>query len=90
MYVAVAEGCALWELPGGSKDMEPDGPVVHGPWEPDQCSAVITRWLDNGWVELCLDVVPTGWNLQPAEWQGRAQQRDAFLVLAEGDARNLL
>lgn len=92
MYVAVPEGCTLWELAAGATDMEPDGRVVHGPWEPHQCSAVITRWLDNGWVELHLDVVPAGWNwnLQPAEWQRRAQQRAAFLVLAEGDARHLL
>jgi hypothetical protein len=52
MYVAVAEEAYLWELPTGSCDMEDDGPVQHGPWRPEDCSAALLVWFDAGLLGL--------------------------------------
>jgi hypothetical protein len=52
MRLAVFEEAMLFELPAGSVD-DPGGlNVVHGPWEPGDCSAVLTCWFDLGWVAL--------------------------------------
>lgn len=40
----------LFEVPLGSTDHLPSGPVVHGPWLPADCSSVLTRWLELGWL----------------------------------------
>jgi hypothetical protein len=90
MYVAVMEECALWQLPGGTTDLLPDGLVKHGPWAPHACSELIIRWLDRGWVELYLPEVPAQWNLEPAGWQARTDRRGAFSILDPDDARQLL
>ena len=90
MYVAVVEEAPLWELPLGTTDLEPNGPVVHGPWAPSECAALITRWVERGWVELYLPSVPAEWNLTPADWQTRSERRGDLLVLAHADALDLL
>jgi hypothetical protein len=89
-YAAVVEECPLWELPRGAKDLLPDGPVTHGPWEPSNCAELITRWIDRGWVELYFSELSEVWKLRPAEWQARATRRGAIWILDEGDARQLL
>jgi hypothetical protein len=90
MYVAVVEECALWELPRGSTDMLPGGPVVHGPWDPDDCAELVMRWVERGWVELYLPDVPSRWELKEADWLGRAARRGGLLVLDRKDAMALL
>jgi hypothetical protein len=90
MYVAVMEERALWQLPGGTTDLLPDGSVKHGPWEPRACSELIIRWLDRGWVDLYLPDVPEQWNLKPAAWQARTDRWGAFSILDPDDARQLL
>jgi hypothetical protein len=52
MYVAVVEEAYLWELPTGSRDMEADGLVQHGPWRPEDCSAALLVWFDAGLLGL--------------------------------------
>ena len=52
MYLATVEECLLVELASGTVDMEPSGPVRHGPWDPSDCAAVLLVWLTLGWVEL--------------------------------------
>jgi hypothetical protein len=52
MYVAVAEEAYLWELPTGSRDMEADGSVQHGPWRLEDCSAALLVWFDGGLLGL--------------------------------------
>ncbi|MDQ1540248.1 MAG: hypothetical protein QOH29_974 [Actinomycetota bacterium] len=90
MYVAVVEEAPLWELPGGTTDLLSDGPVVHGPWAPTECAALITRWVKRGWVELYLPDLPSEWNLKTSGWQGRTERRGDYLVLARTDALELL
>jgi hypothetical protein len=48
MHVAVAEEAYLWELPRGSRDMEVDGSVQHGPRPPANCSAALLVWFNAG------------------------------------------
>lgn len=52
MYVAVVEEAYLWELPTGSRDIEADGWVQHGPWRPEDCSAALLVWFDAGLLGL--------------------------------------
>ena len=90
MYVAVVEQAPLWELPKGSIDLEPTGPVVHGPWAAQDCAAVIERWVERGLVELYLPILPAQSDVLPADWQPRGEGRDYGLVLARADALALL
>lgn len=80
MYTAVVEESPLWELPRGVTDLLPGGAVTHGPWDPAECGAAITCWLDRGWVEL----------YSPGPLRAGRQERGTFCVLAEDDARRLL
>ncbi len=90
MYWAVVEECALWMLPRGATDTLPGGPVVHGPWDPDDCAELVMRWVERGWIELYLPDIPSTWDLKEADWRGRATRRDEFLVLGPDDAMALL
>jgi hypothetical protein len=52
VFWAVQEGAFLFEVPGGATDLLPDGPVVHGPWDPDTCSSALLAWFEHGWLRL--------------------------------------
>jgi len=89
MRLAVFEEAMLFELPAGSVD-DPGGlNVVHGPWEPGDCSAVLTCWFDLGWVALYRPVLPAEWAVPPAERESRTGP-GPHPVLDERDARALL
>lgn len=92
MHVAVAEECFLWELPGRSTDLEPDGPVQRGPWDAATCAAVMQRWLDNGLLELHLPAehLPADPGFPVPDWVDRAGRRDSRLILSRSDAQWLL
>ena len=53
MYLAVAEGSWLWEVPLGVSDGL--GGHEHGPWDPAECSRLLLAWFDAGLVELYAD-----------------------------------
>lgn len=92
MHVAVAEECFLWELAGGTIDLEPEGPVQHGPWDAAACAAVMQRWLGKGLVELHLlpERLPADPGLPVPDWVRRATRRDSRLILTRNDAQWLL
>lgn len=96
MHLAVQEEAPLWEVPLGSTDLLPSGPVVHGPWEASECAFVLSRWLERGWLELYLPDHLGLWDMEPAEaeWFARTVALSVpggrFHVLAVEDARKLL
>ncbi|WP_369138891.1 hypothetical protein [Modestobacter versicolor] len=51
MYLAVAEGASLAEVPRGVDDGVFGGGVL-GPWDPEACSAHLVRWFDQGLIQL--------------------------------------
>lgn len=97
MYVAVAEEAYLWELPTGSRDIEADGSVTHGPWRPEDCSAALLLWLDAGLLGLLRrwpdeQPVPTEQAAEllrsPDQWVQRTDgsMNVAVVATAAGDA----
>jgi hypothetical protein len=52
MEITCSEEAPLWEVPRGSTDLVGYESVVHGPWFPDDCARVLTRWFDLGLVGL--------------------------------------
>jgi hypothetical protein len=78
-------------LPVSETDHEREGPVRHGPWDPAECAALLTEWVERGWVELYLpDHLPDQWELTRAEWETRTELRNGFSILARTDALDLL
>jgi len=71
MRLAVLEEAPLLQLPRGSTDDPSGRHVVHGPFEPNDCSTVLLIWFDLGWIELYLPDMPTEWALTNAEWEAR-------------------
>jgi hypothetical protein len=97
MYVAVAEEAYLWELPTGSRDMEADGWVQHGPWRPEDCSAALLVWFGAGLLGLLRrwpeeEPVPTEQATEllqsPDKWVQRpdGSMNVAVVATAEGEA----
>jgi hypothetical protein len=56
LYLLVVETASLWEVPQGVTDFSSDGNhVVHGPWDPAECSRQLLAWLDAGLITLFND-----------------------------------
>jgi hypothetical protein len=92
MYWNVREESPLWTLPDEITDYLGRGrTVVHGPFAPADCSRVLLRWFDAGWLDLIAyanhDLWPPG---TAAEWETSAVRQGQFLLLAHQDARTLL
>jgi hypothetical protein len=65
--------------------------IVHGPWTPDECQAVLSPWFHEGWIELvALADAPERWNLAEADWRRNATAAGTYVVLAKDDASELL
>jgi hypothetical protein len=68
-----------------------DAAIVHGPWTPEECRAVLSSWFDEGWIELVAYAdPPQHWNLVEADWRHNATAAGSHVVLAKSDARQLL
>lgn len=74
MYALVREEGFLYEAPLGATDRLPSGDVVHGPWDPNDCATVLTRWHVEGLIGL--------WVLRPAETDYEVSPADASQLLA--------
>ncbi|WP_322921025.1 hypothetical protein [Nocardioides renjunii] len=90
MFTLVMEQAALGEVTRAVTDLLGDGrEVVHGPWQPDECRAVLEPWHQAGWLDLVADAEPPS-GLADAPWRDRAARDGAYLVLDAADARALL
>lgn len=87
MQLAALEESPLYEIPKGSVDQLPSGPVRHGPWPAATCAAVLKTWYAAGWIGLYYPEPPSAWNVTPAAWCSRLVDGD---VLARSDAEELL
>jgi len=87
MYLAVLEESPLYQIPRGSTDLVPGGPVMHGPWPAATCAAVLTIWYALGWIGLYYPQMPPKWNVTPAQWCTRLVDGD---VLPPADGQTLL
>jgi hypothetical protein len=50
LYSAAFEELSLWEVPGGSTDMQSGD--VHGPWQAGDCAKVLSSWRSSGLLAL--------------------------------------
>jgi hypothetical protein len=55
MHLLVMEQSHLFEFPMGSRDLLPDSPVHHGPWDPAECAQILGGWLAKGWLSVFVD-----------------------------------
>jgi hypothetical protein len=99
MLYAVMEEVSLFEVPLGSTDWLPSGVVIHGPYAPVDCGAVLSLWSARGWLTLheqldggreiavsdshALDVLHS-----PDRWL--PETRDGLLRLCRSDAGDVV
>jgi hypothetical protein len=98
MHAAVYEESQLYEVARGVTDLVPGESVVHGPWQPEDCSRVLAGWYEMGWLNL-YRYNPDGSNgptlasdearvvLQdPGCWLGSESQWEGFVALCVTEA----
>jgi hypothetical protein len=96
MHDRVIENSLLFSVPLASTTVLNRGrTITNGPFPPADCSRVLCRWFEAGWVDVVDASHPESWvvGLAAQEWEGRgvaAGSGGADPILAHDDAQELL